>query len=84
MELTFVRNILGDLGYPVKAPVILCVDNKAAVDICKAMGVTKRSLSILLMLSIIFAGVIFTKKSFLYLLIPTTNVQTGLRSHWRK
>ena len=43
MELTFVRNILGDLGYPVQAPVIVCVDNKAAVDICKSLGVTKRS-----------------------------------------
>ena len=43
MELTFVRNILGDLGYPVQAPVVICVDNKAAVDICKSLGVTKRS-----------------------------------------
>ena len=36
MELTFVRNILGDLGYPIQAPIVICVDNKAAVDICKS------------------------------------------------
>ena len=38
-----VSGLRSDPSAIVAAPVIICVDNKAAVDICKAMGVTKRS-----------------------------------------
>ena len=43
-ELVFVRNILSDMNYPVHGPVVMAVDNSAAIDVGKDKGVTKRNL----------------------------------------
>ena len=42
-ELNFVRNILSDLGHPVKGPIVIGVDNQAAIKICENAGVTGRN-----------------------------------------
>merc|ERR1712025_480444 len=40
-ELTFVRNLLNELGYPINGPVIMGVDNVAAIKISEDRGATK-------------------------------------------
>ena len=42
-ELVFVRNVLVDLGFQLKHPTVLCVDNKAAIEIAHNLGVTSRN-----------------------------------------
>ena len=42
-ELVFVRNVLIDLGFQLKHPTVLCVDNKAAIEIAHNLGVTSRN-----------------------------------------
>ena len=42
-ELTFVRNILNDLGHPLAGPIVIGVDNEAAIKICENQGVTARN-----------------------------------------
>jgi len=42
-ELVFVRNVLIDLGFQLKRPTVLCVDNKAAIEIAHNLGVTNRN-----------------------------------------
>ena len=42
-EIMFVRNVLNDLGFPVKGPCVLWIDNKAAISIAKNHGVTGRN-----------------------------------------
>ena len=32
-EVVFIRNVLVDLGFPIKLPTVICVDNKAAIEI---------------------------------------------------
>ena len=39
-ELVFVRNVLVDLGFPITCPTVICVDNKAAIEIAHNIGVT--------------------------------------------
>jgi hypothetical protein len=42
-ELVFVRNVLVDLGFPITCPTVICVDNKAAIEIAHNIGVTSRN-----------------------------------------
>ena len=42
-EVVFVRNVLVDLGFPLSHPTVLCVDNKAAIEIAHNLGVTSRN-----------------------------------------
>jgi len=42
-EVVFVRNVLVDLGFPITYPTVLCVDNKAAIEIAHNIGVTSRN-----------------------------------------
>ena len=42
-ELTFIRNILNDLGHPLAGPIVIGVDNEAAIKICENQGVTARN-----------------------------------------
>lgn len=42
-ELTFIRQILNDLGLLLSGPIILLVDNQAAISICINSGVTARN-----------------------------------------
>ena len=42
-ELTFVRNIVQDLGHQLDGPIVIGVDNKAAIKICENVGVTGRN-----------------------------------------
>ena len=42
-EVVFVRNVLVDLGFPIQHPTVLCVDNKAAIEIAHNIGVTSRN-----------------------------------------
>ena len=42
-EAVFVRNVLIDLGFPIQHPTVLCVDNKAAIEIAHNIGVTSRN-----------------------------------------
>ena len=42
-EIVFVRNVLVDLGFQIQLPTVLCVDNKAAIEIAHNLGVTSRN-----------------------------------------
>ena len=42
-EIAFVRNVLSDLGFSVKGPTVLAVDNTAAITIAENVGVTSRT-----------------------------------------
>ena len=42
-EVVFVRNVLLDLGFTFIHPTVLCVDNKAAIEIAHNIGVTSRN-----------------------------------------
>ena len=42
-ELTFVRNVLTDLGFKLQGPTVLAVDNQAAIAIAENIGVTARN-----------------------------------------
>jgi len=42
-EVVFVRNVLVDLGFPLVHPTVICVDNKAAIEIAHNIGVTSRN-----------------------------------------
>ena len=42
-EVVFVRNVLVDLGFTLVHPTVLCVDNKAAIEIAHNLGVTSRN-----------------------------------------
>ena len=42
-EIVFVRNVLVDLGFTLVHPTVLCVDNKAAIEIAHNLGVTSRN-----------------------------------------
>ena len=42
-EVVFIRNVLVDLGFPIKHPTVICVDNKAAIEIAHNIGVTSRN-----------------------------------------
>ena len=42
-EVQFVRKLLGDLGFPPKGPVVVAVDNQAAIKIAENIGVTGRT-----------------------------------------
>ena len=42
-EIVFVRNVLVDLGFTLAHPTVLCVDNKAAIEIAHNIGVTSRN-----------------------------------------
>ena len=39
-EVVLVRNVLVDLGFLLSHPTVLCVDNKAAIEIAHNIGVT--------------------------------------------
>ena len=40
-EINFVRNLLSEIGYPIHGPVIMGVDNVAAIKISEDRGATK-------------------------------------------
>ena len=42
-ELCFVRNVLDDLGFPLRCPVVTGVDNTAAIDVANDRGVSARN-----------------------------------------
>ena len=42
-ELAFVRGVLRDLGHSVVGPIVLAVDNQAAIRIAEDIGVTARN-----------------------------------------
>ena len=42
-EVRFVRKVLGDLGFAPAGPVVLAVDNMAAIKIAENIGVTARN-----------------------------------------
>ena len=42
-ECQFVRNVLSDLGFAPKGPIVLAVDNQAAIKIAENVGVTART-----------------------------------------
>jgi len=42
-EVMFVRYVLADLGITINGPVVLCVDNQAAIKIAQNIGVTKHT-----------------------------------------
>ena len=42
-EVVFVRNVLVDLGFSLSHPTVLCVDNRAAIEIAHNIGVTSRN-----------------------------------------
>ena len=42
-ELKFIRMICEDMGYPITGPIMLAVDNTAAIDTANDVGVTKRN-----------------------------------------
>jgi hypothetical protein len=42
-EIMFVRYVLADLGLTINGPVVLCVDNQAAIKIAQNIGVTKHT-----------------------------------------
>ena len=42
-EVQFVRKVMSDLGFPPKGPVVLAVDNQAAIKIAENVGVTART-----------------------------------------
>ena len=42
-KVVFVRNVLVDLGFPLSHPTVLCVDNRAAIEIAHNIGVTSRN-----------------------------------------
>jgi len=42
-EVQFVRSVMTDLGFPPKGPVVLAVDNQAAIKIAENVGVTGRT-----------------------------------------
>ena len=42
-ELVFIRSVLIDLGFQIRQPTVLCVDNKAAMEIAHNLGVTSRN-----------------------------------------
>ena len=39
----FVRNVLVDLGFHIQFPTVICVDNRAAIEIAHNIGVTSRN-----------------------------------------
>ena len=42
-EVVFIRNVLVDLGFTLTHPTVVCVDNKAAIEIAHNLGVTSRN-----------------------------------------
>ena len=42
-EMTYIRNVCGDLGLVLRGRLCLAVDNTAAIDICENPGVTARN-----------------------------------------
>ena len=42
-ELAFVRNVMDELGFPLSAPIILGVDNTAAIDVANDHGTSQRT-----------------------------------------
>ena len=42
-EVAFVRNVLVGLGFPLMHPTVVCVDNRAAIEIAHNIGVTSRN-----------------------------------------
>ncbi|NBO94071.1 MAG: Ty1/Copia family ribonuclease HI, partial [Planctomycetia bacterium] len=42
-EISFIRHVLLDLGFNLTYPTILCVDNRAAIEIAHNLGVTSRN-----------------------------------------
>ena len=42
-DITFVRNLCGDLNFNVHAKVMLYVDNSACIDVCKDPGVSSKN-----------------------------------------
>lgn len=42
-EVSFIRKILTDLGHKINGPVVMCVDNQAAIKIAENVGVTGRT-----------------------------------------
>ena len=42
-EIAFIRKVLTDLGHKINGPVVLCVDNQAAIKIAESVGVTGRT-----------------------------------------
>jgi hypothetical protein len=42
-EVVFVRNVLVDLGFHIQFPTVICVDNRAAIEIAHNIGVTSRN-----------------------------------------
>jgi hypothetical protein len=42
-EISFIRHVLLDLGFQLTHPTILCVDNKAAIEIANNLGVTSKN-----------------------------------------
>ena len=42
-EVVFIRNVLVDLGFTLAHPTVVCVDNKAAIEIAHNLGVTSRN-----------------------------------------
>ena len=42
-EVVFVRNVLVDLGFPITRRTVICVDNKAAIEIDHNIGGTSRN-----------------------------------------
>ena len=42
-KVMFVRRVLVDLGFPIQHPTVVCVDNKAAIEIALNPSVTSRN-----------------------------------------
>lgn len=42
-ELTFIRNLMDDLGFPLSGPLLQNVDNTAAIDVAEDIGVSART-----------------------------------------
>jgi hypothetical protein len=42
-EISFIRHVLLDLGFNLTYPAILCIDNRAAIEIAHNLGVTSRN-----------------------------------------
>ena len=42
-ELHFVRNVITDLGFTITGPIVVAVDNQAAIQISENVGVTARN-----------------------------------------
>ena len=42
-EVVFVRNVLEDLGFRIQFPTVICVDNRAAIEVAHNIVVTSRN-----------------------------------------